>query len=73
LVILANFSDKSFAVGAPKTAFQNLLTQSGYSAYGGTGSVKDYFLANSDGKFAPDFETFGPVTLAKKYAYYGAK
>lgn len=71
LVILANFSDKSFVVTSPQTSFQNLVTQSGYSANGGTGSAKDYFMSSSYGKFAPNFEVFGPVTLPKTLAYYG--
>lgn len=72
LVILANFSDKSFVVTSPQTSFQNLVTQSGYSANGGTGSAKDYFMASTYGKFSPNFEVFGPVTLPKTLAYYGA-
>ena len=72
LVILANFSDKSFSVSNPQAAFQAMLTQSGYSANGGTGSAKDYFMSSSYGKFSPDFVVVGPVTLPKTLAYYGA-
>ncbi|MFZ4726593.1 MAG: M6 family metalloprotease domain-containing protein [Paludibacter sp.] len=71
LVILANFSDKAFNVSSPQTSFQNLVTQSGYSANGGTGSAKDYFMASSYGKFSPDFIVVGPVTLPKTLDYYG--
>ncbi len=71
LVILVNFTDKSFVVPTPLTAFQNLVTQSGYSANGGTGSAKDYFMASSYGKFAPDFVVAGPVMLPQNMAYYG--
>lgn len=72
LVILANFSDKSFKVSNPLTSFQNLCTQSGYSVNGATGSAKDYFISSSYGKFSPDFVVVGPVTLPKTLAYYGA-
>ncbi len=71
LVILVNFTDKAFVVPTPQTAFQNLVTQSGYSANGGTGSAKDYFMSASYGKFAPDFVVAGPVTLPQNMAYYG--
>jgi len=71
LVILANFKDKAFAVNTPQTSFQNLVTQSGYSANGGTGSAKDYFMASSYGKFAPNFIVVGPVTLPQNLSYYG--
>jgi M6 family metalloprotease-like protein len=71
LVILANFKDKAFGVTTPQTSFQNLVTQSGYSANGGTGSAKDYFMASTYGKFAPNFVVVGPVTLPQTLSYYG--
>ncbi len=71
LVILANFKDKAFSVPSPQTSFQNLVTQSGYSANGGTGSAKDYFMSSSYGKFAPNFVVVGPVTLPQTLDYYG--
>jgi len=72
LVILANFADTAFVVPTPQTAYTNLLNQVGYSANGGTGSARDYFMASSYGKFAPDFDVYGPVTLPHNMAYYGA-
>lgn len=72
IVILVNFSDTTFVTPTPQTAFTNLLNQDGYSANGGTGSARDYFMASSYGKFAPDFDVFGPVTLPQTMAYYGA-
>ncbi|MFZ4457302.1 MAG: M6 family metalloprotease domain-containing protein [Bacteroidales bacterium] len=71
LVILANFKDKAFAVTSAQASFQNLVTQPGYSANGGTGSAKDYFMASTYGKFAPDFVVVGPVTLPQTLDYYG--
>lgn len=71
LVILANFKDVSFKVASPQASFQNLVTQPGYSANGGTGSAKDYFMSSTYGKFAPDFVVVGPVTLPQTLAYYG--
>lgn len=71
LVILVNFSNKSFVVPTPQTAFTNLLNQSGYTANGGTGSARDYFMAASSGKFAPQFDVVGPYTLPNTLDYYG--
>ncbi len=72
LVLLVEFSDLSFTVKSPKTAFGNMLNKEGYSENGGTGSVKDYFVENSGGKFTPTFDVIGPVKVSKKAAYYGA-
>ena len=72
LVILVNFSDRSFSVPNPGTAFTNLLNETGYSANGGTGSARDYFISSSAGKFTPQFDVVGPYTLPNTMAFYGA-
>lgn len=72
LVILVEFNDLSFKVDNPRTAFSNLLNQKGYSENGGTGSARDFYYENSNGKFTPVFDVFGPVTLSENRAYYGA-
>lgn len=72
LVILVNFTDKSYVVPTPQTAYTNLLNQSGYNTNGGTGSARDYFMASSYGKFAPQFDVVGPYNLPQNMAYYGA-
>jgi len=72
LVILVNFSDKSFVTTSPANSFTNLLNQKGYSTNGGTGSAKDYFRDNSMGVFDPQFDVVGPFTLPQTMSYYGA-
>lgn len=72
LVILVNFSDQNFVTPTPNDAFKTLLNEPGYSANGGTGSARDYFMASSYGKFTPDFDVVGPVTLPQTLDYYGA-
>lgn len=72
LVILVNFSDKNFVTSTPQPSFNNLLNQSGYNVNGGTGSARDYFMASSYGKFAPEFDVVGPYNLPKSIASYGA-
>lgn len=71
LVILVNFSDLSYVTPNPKEAFTALLNEQGYSANGGTGSARDYFIDNSMSKFSPQFDVVGPYTLPKALKYYG--
>jgi M6 family metalloprotease-like protein len=72
-VFLVNFSDIEFKTKDPVNAFSNMLNQKGYSARGGTGSVRDYYYENSHGAYEPEFEVFGPVTLPENsYHYAGA-
>ena len=71
LVILVNFSDKSFVTANPQQSFNNLLNQDGYSTNGGTGSARDYFRDASTKAFVPQFDVVGPYTLPNNLAYYG--
>lgn len=71
LVILVEFADLKFTLDNPKQAFENLLNQSGYSAYGATGSVFDYYYENSGGQFNPTFDVVGPFAVSGGYAQYG--
>lgn len=79
-VILVNFSDSRFAVADTDEAvhaYYNLYcngtgTGNNYTGAGSTGAIKDYFIAQSDSIFQPEFTIIGPITLSKGYAYYGA-
>ena len=71
LVVLVEFPDKKFTVDNPREHFEALLNAEGYDLYGNIGSVCDYFIKCSSGKFAPVFDVYGPVTMANKAAYYG--
>ena len=44
----------------------------GHTRRGFVGTVKDYFLAQSNGQFELDFDVVGPYTLSKPMSYYGA-
>ena len=72
LIILAAFADRAFATPSPNSAFYNMFNQSGYSANGAKGSVRDYYRLNSSKIFDPEFTVVGPVTLPGDMAYYGA-
>ena len=71
IVILAEFTDKKFESAHDQTLFTHAANTRGYAENGFRGSVKDYFLAQSNGKFELDFDVVGPVQLTKAYAYYG--
>ena len=70
-VILLEFADVPLTLETPLEHFQDMLNLPGYSENGATGSVRDYFLENSDNQFQPVFDVFGPVKLEKKMAFYG--
>ena len=71
LVILVQYKDVKFTMSDPKSYFEDLLMEEGFSQYGGTGSAHDYFLENSNGQFDPQFDVYGPFTLSKDRSYYG--
>ena len=71
LVILVNFSDLSFRTPDARQEFDNMLNLEGYVNNGATGSVRDYFAAQSYGQYVPQFDVVGPYTLTNSMSYYG--
>ncbi len=78
-VILVQFADLDF-ISAESDSAVNVLfdkycngTNDGqnYTGAGSYGAVKDYFIAQSDSLFSPEFSVIGPVTLDSSYVYYG--
>ena len=75
LVILVQFADTKFStVGSDAHQFFNsMLNEPGFTySNGANGSARDFYVNSSNGKFLPQFDVIGPVTLPKKYSYYGA-
>ena len=81
-VILVQFEDKQFfehdstRVDSDTTHFFDLYLNGEepgvrYTGAGSYGSVRDYFISQSDSLFQPEFVVIGPVTLSNGYAYYG--
>ena len=70
LVILVEFSDVRFTSPDPVSQFTDYLNKEGYNEYHNIGSVRDYFIKNSMGKFRPIFDVYGPVTLPNNKEYY---
>ena len=71
LVILMQFQDLEFVTPEPKQVFNRFFNEEGYNEYGMSGSVKDYFRAQSYGQLDIDFDIVGPYTTTKSMAYYG--
>ena len=78
VVILAQYPDRKFTVANPRKSFDQYLNATeGHPVNLGLredlnyGSVKQYFMAQSDGAYAPQFDVYGPITLPQNMAYYG--
>lgn len=72
LVILVNFKDKKMQSKHTREEWDDLFNKEGYNKLGNNGSVHDYFYEQSYGKFDLEFDVFGPVTVSKNMAAYGA-
>jgi len=71
LIILVNFTDKKFKSANNQQYYERIANEEGFSEGRFKGSIKDYFIAQSLGKFEIDFDVVGPVTVAHPYSYYG--
>ncbi len=72
LIILVNFKNKQFNASHTLDLYKKVANNENYKEGDYYGSIKDYFNAQSDGKFTIDFDVVGPVTVSQNYAYYGA-
>jgi hypothetical protein len=77
IVLLVQFANRPFKV-QPRKAFNQYLNSMadrhqdfGNAENRNTGSVKKYFSDMSGGKFKPQFDLYGPITMPKNAAYYG--
>ena len=71
LFILVNFTDSTFKQENSLAEMNKMLNEEGYNYGGSPGSVRDYFITQSDGRYTPYFDVFGPVTLNHPESYYG--
>ena len=72
LVFLVNYTDVKFTTPNANNYFSRLLNEEGFSDNRATGSARDYFLDQSNGKFDVHFDVYGPVELPFNRRYYGA-
>ena len=74
VTILVEFQDDTVPNNTftyTREQFDSLFNQIGYTANGATGSVRDYFLATSYGKFDLVTTVLGPYKLSRNKSYYG--
>ena len=69
LIIPVQFPDLKMKCSAAD--FDAMLNSPGYSLNGATGSAKDYFTDQFEGKCGIEFNVSPIVTVSKDYAYYG--
>ncbi len=70
LILLVEFKDVKFTT--QKSIIDNMMNQEGYTDnLGSIGSARDYFNDQSYGKFKPQFNVIGPITLSNNMSYYG--
>lgn len=70
LVVMVQFADRTFAT--ERRAIDSLLNAAvGDTTYNNAwGSARNYYIKQSGGKFRPEFDVLGPVTLAGNIADY---
>lgn len=71
IVILVEYQDVKFKLDDPYNYFSRMINEDGFSDYGGTGCAAEYFRESSNGQFRPEFDVYGPITLANNMRYYG--
>lgn len=76
LVILVEYNDRKFLRADYPAIVKDMWNKVGYTGYDGndieqfTGSVRDYFYDNSNGKLNAHFDVIGPITI--DYSQYEA-
>ena len=71
LIILVEYTDVKFEDGHDAALYTRIANEKGFNDGDFVGSVSDYFLAQSGGRFELDFDVVGPVQLENKQSYYG--
>lgn len=72
IIILVQFPDSKFEAGHDNAYYNMVANEKGLTHEDGyVGSVSDYFLSQSNGKFELDFDIAGPYTLTHTTSYYG--
>lgn len=71
LVVLVDFPDRAFSAEDPQRFYHSMLNDDDFAMNDAPGSVRNYFLDQSEGLFDVSFDVVGPVTVSKKSnAYY---
>ncbi len=70
IVILVQFKDVKFKSPDPQKLYTDFMNKEGFNEFSNHGSVRDYFIKNSMGKFVPTYDVYGPITLPETRAFY---
>lgn len=77
-VLMVEFSDTKFSPLHTPAFVQEYLTKEGFQYANpntgmieGLGSIRDFFVSQSQGQFKPNFKVLGKVTVDNPYRYYG--
>ncbi len=72
-VVMVEYADISFQETTTTEKVNRFLNEKGYAdETGSRGSVRDYFTAQSNGMFTPQFDIVARVKVDNGYAHYGA-
>ncbi len=71
LFILVNFADIQYQAENTQAEMDSMMNAVSYTYAKSIGSARKYFIDQSGGKYKPQFDVVGPVTLSKNMAYYG--
>lgn len=69
LVVLLEYSDIPFQPTSEQD-IHDMLNKEGYDKFGCNGSVRDYYIYNSNGKYTPYFDVSPVVKLPRTSEYY---
>ena len=71
IILLVQFSDVKFKSSNPQKLYTDFMNKEGFSEFAHNGSVRDYYIHNSMGKFTPTFDVYGPITIPGSRESYG--
>lgn len=70
LVLLVQYDDIKFNSPTIREDMDAMLNQEGYNKNGCKGSIRDYYIASSNGNFRPTFDVSKVITLSQASRYY---
>ena len=71
IILLVQFSDVKFKSSNPQKLYTDFMNKEGFSEFAHSGSVRDYYIHNSMGKFTPTYDVYGPITVPGSRESYG--
>lgn len=69
-ILLVQYADVKFS--SAKSQMEELANGEDGVPEEGTGSIRQFFVDQSEGQFLPTFDVIGPITLKNNMKYYGA-